>query len=438
MIWGLLTLISLIGNLPQTDETPPNIIIITIDTLRADRLPSYGYHRNTAPNLEKLIARGVRFTHHYTPEPLTAPAMATMLTARHPHEHGATRNGITIFEDLSSLPKTLTRHGYRTAAFVGNWTLRSRLSGLGPHFDDYLEIVSRKRWFGMFLSEATAKDITDDALTWLKKRNNQPFAMWLHYVEPHAPYRLHSKYLDQLGLKKSGGQYTRSERYDTEIAFCDEQIGRFFEGLEKVSPLEKTIIIFTADHGESLGEHGYWGHGRNLYQPSLKVPMAIIWPEAIKPALIKSPSSLIDIPKTVLGLIGKQKPLDFDGYDWSSTLLHNQMPPANRKLYFQAHRGAAQTRKGADRLRRRGLLELGMIDGEFKELLRVRNTTRKLHNLINDPDELNSLCDKRSAVTEGFRRWALEVEQALNRMPASTTDLSSQDIEMLRSLGYIE
>ena len=134
----------------------PDVLLITVDTLRADRLSAYGYRRPTTPNLDALLAAGVRFSAARAVEPLTAPAMTSLLTALAPHEHGATRNGLAMRPGLQSWPRTLARRGYRSAAFVGNWTLRERLSGLQEHFGSYQTITSRRRWLGLLKGEATA------------------------------------------------------------------------------------------------------------------------------------------------------------------------------------------------------------------------------------------------------------------------------------------
>ena len=247
----------------------PNVVILTIDTLRADRLSSYGYRRPTSPNVDRLLASGVRFTQARTVEPLTNPALCSMFTSLYPHEHGATRNGLRLRPGLPSVAGVLQRRGYRTAAFVGNWTLKDRISGLGEHFERYDEVFSRKRWFGVFKSEATAEDLSDAALEWLDETNGsrRPFLLWVHYVEPHAPYRLQEGFARPLGIPPAGNA-SRSDRYDTEIAFADHHLGRVLAFFDRDPALKaNTLFIFTADHGESLGEHGYWGHGRNLHEP---------------------------------------------------------------------------------------------------------------------------------------------------------------------------
>ena len=218
---GLLTALAVAGGFACEASERPNVLLLSVDTLRADRLSSYGYSRGTSPNIDRLLARGVRFCEARTVEPLTAPALASMLTSLHPHEHGSTRNGLRVRPALLSLPKILRRQGYRTAAFVGSWTLQEKLWGMAGQFERFAVVLNRARWFGMVRREATAEDLNQAAIDWLDQhltsRDRRPFFLWLHYVEPHAPYRFHRSFLNQLGADPSGELYSASGRYDTEI-----------------------------------------------------------------------------------------------------------------------------------------------------------------------------------------------------------------------------
>ena len=147
---------------------PPYVLLVTVDTLRADRLSSYGYGRPTSPNIDALLERGLRFSRARTVEPLTNPALASMLTGIEPHRHGASRNGLRVEQGLESLPKILARNGWLTAAFVSNWTLKDNVSRLGEHFEEYGEVFTRRRWLGLLNAEATATDVTDEALEHLE------------------------------------------------------------------------------------------------------------------------------------------------------------------------------------------------------------------------------------------------------------------------------
>ncbi|MES1211701.1 MAG: sulfatase, partial [Acidobacteriota bacterium] len=264
-------------------------------------------------------------------EPLTNPSLCSMFTSLYPHEHGATRNGLRLRPDAGSAARALGRRGYRTAAFVGNWTLRNDISGLGDHFQTYDEVFTRKRWLGLFKGEATGEDLTDSALAWLAenrpsghsgpsgKDSRRPFLLWVHYVDPHAPYRLQEEDAERLKIK-THGEASRSDRYDTEVSFADRQIGRLLEAFQRDPALAaNTLIVFTSDHGESLGEHSYWGHGRNLYGPTLRIPLGVIWPGRIRPAVVEAPALNLDVAPTILALAGLPVPSELQGHDWSPT-----------------------------------------------------------------------------------------------------------------------
>ena len=166
------TALAVLAGVPTVaDQAPraarPNVVIISVDTLRVDRVSAYGYERQTTPHLDRLIGQGVKFTQARTVEPLTSPALCSMFTSLYPHEHGSSRNGLRMRPGLDSLPRLLGQEGYATAAFVSNWTLRNKLSGLGEHFETYEEVLTRKRWWGLLKGEATGEDVNEHALEWL-------------------------------------------------------------------------------------------------------------------------------------------------------------------------------------------------------------------------------------------------------------------------------
>ncbi|MFP5287875.1 MAG: sulfatase, partial [Thermoanaerobaculia bacterium] len=363
---------------PEPAQRFPNVLILSIDTLRADHVSAYGYPRPPTPNLDRLLASGVRFTQARTVEPLTNPALCSMFTSLYPHEHGATRNGLRLRPGLPSAARSFARRGYRTAAFVGNWTLKNRVSGLGDHFQSYDEVFTRKRWFGMFKGEADARDLTDAALSWLdehRKTSRRPFLLWVHSVEPHAPYRLQEEFAPRLGIPTTG-EVSRQDRYDTEIAFADHQMGRLLDLVERDPHLKaNTLIVFVSDHGESLGEHSHWGHGRHLYEPALRIPLGFAWAGKLRPGVMEAPALNIDVASTLLGLTGLPVPETFRGFDWSP-VLRGAEPPRGRVTWFQAHKGAVLSKAEAPNARRKGLLELAaLLDGR-KEILRLQEGRR--------------------------------------------------------------
>jgi choline-sulfatase len=435
---------------PRPAQRFPNVVILTIDTLRVDRVSAWGYRRPTTPNLDRLLATGVRFTQARTVEPLTNPSLCSMFTSLYPHEHGATRNGLRLRPDAASLARTLGRRGYTTAAFVGNWTLRNAISGLGDHFQSYGEILTRKRWLGLFKGEATAEDLTDAALAWLASRgtsrdtaSRKPFLLWVHYVEPHAPYRLQEGFAARLGIDASR-EVSKSDRYDTEVAFADHHAGRLLAALAADPALAaNTLIVFAADHGESLGEHGDWGHGRTLCEQALRIPLGFVWPGRIHPGAVAAAAQNLDVAPTVLGLAGLPVPPAFHGYDWSAVLRGEAEPPRQRTLWFQAHKGAVLSAREAGSARRKGLLEVGMLlwpEGR-KEVFRLAEGRRALYDLTADPGETRNLAAAvaAGAPSERVRGWLAALRRGLTASDRlATTVIDPESIAKLRSLGYAE
>ncbi len=418
----------------------PNILVVTVDTLRSDRMSAFGYELSTSPNLDRLMKRGAWFTRARTIEPLTNPALSSLLTSKYPHQHGSTRNGLRMRSGLASLPKAVQAIGYRTAAFVGNWTLKDHLSGLGEHFELYEEVLTRRRWLGLVRSEADAEDVSTRAMEWItghiRERRNEPFFVWVHYVEPHAPYRYHREYAGQLELDKTD-KYPPAVRYDTEIAFVDHAIGSLLKKLENLGLGDDTMIVFASDHGESLGEHGYWGHGRFLFEPTLRIPMSITWPGRIAPLKIDAPALIIDLAPTVLSLLGQDHPSDFTGYDWTAVMAGGD-PPYDRLTHYQAHRGAVISRHDSDLARRSGLLAVGIVKNEMKEIYRLENNRRRLFDLGADPGELQSLTLKTESPSEGLQLWISDLQAALDSFDDVPEPLDEESIEALRSLGYVD
>lgn len=420
----------------------PNVLVICVDTLRADRLSSYGYDRPTSPVIDAVLAKGATYMEARTVEPLTGPSSASMITSRFPHEHGATRNGLRIRPGLDSLPKLLAKRGYRTGAFVGNWTLRDKLTGFSEHFDDYVEVFSRKRWLGLFNAEATGEDLTAEALGWVKEHREEnphaPYFAWIHYVEPHAPYRFWEEFADRLGIDAEHG-VSKSDRYDTEIAFSDREVGRLLRGLGGLEKLAAdTLVVFVADHGESLGNHGYWGHGRHVYENSLRIPMGIVWPGRVPVRRIDDPALIIDMAPTVLGLLGLAESDSFRGFDWSRVFRGEEGPP-DRPGYFQAHKGAVQMDHTSSSARADGLLEVGRVVGSRKEVLDVRDRSVRIYDVVQDPMELRNLAAPDARPSPDLVTWYDAVRQGLlaaSDIPPTELDAASE--ERLRALGYID
>jgi arylsulfatase A-like enzyme len=426
------------GAAAQADR--PSVVLITVDTLRVDRMSAFGYHRPTSPNLDKLLDGGLKFTRARTIEPLTNPALCSMITGVSPHVHGASRNGLRVAAGIDSLPKILHRNGWRTAAAVSNWTLKDNVSRLGEHFDDYLEVFTRKRWYGLLNSEATGEDVTSEAISWtddhLSRDPDQPFFLWVHYVEPHAPYRFHKEFADRLSVATKDP--SKSDRYDTEVAAVDHAIGRLIDWLFDHVPEEDLMIFFAADHGESLGEHSYWGHGRYLYEPSLAIPMGMVWHGRIQSRNEQAPALIIDVVPTFLDLLDLPIPDEIEGFSWAD-VIDGADPPMDRAICYQAHKGAVHGQHESEQARSKGLLSVGLVRDERKEILRIKNNSHMLFDLREDLLELDNLVTPDSSPSPELLQCVATISEAYGALDRiATKKLDDETVGQLRALGYLE
>jgi arylsulfatase A-like enzyme len=427
----------------------PNIVLITVDTLRADRLSMYGNPAPTSPNIDALLSAGGHFNAARTIEPLTAPAAASMLTSLYPHEHGVSRNGIPIRDGLHSLPSMLLHLNYVTAAFVSNWTLADKQSGLAEHFDVFGEVLTKKRWLFWF-GEASAEDVRLRTLEWLEEDGvypGQPLFLWVHFVEPHAPYKLHEEYADKLGVPTDGSA-TIMQQYDTEIAAVDHEIGLLLDDLREYIDVDESLLIFASDHGEGLEEHGYKGHGRHLYEEELRIPLGFTWKDHIQAAAFDAPATLLDLPPTVMGLLGAPKPQEWRGHDWSESLRTGEDGDMGRITYYQAHKGAvkggAKKARVAARKRQRGLVQLGIIEGSDKRVLDLEQGTISSYQLRPVPKSgvleyagSETSPEQSANLPADLKDWRTTVNQELaERDRSPPPELDEEAIEILRSLGY--
>jgi uncharacterized sulfatase len=204
--------------------------------------------------------------------------------------------------------------------------------------------------------------------------------------------------------------------------------------------LENTITLFTSDHGESLGEHeGYWGHGKHVYENVLRIPLSITWPAVLEPGTIGASALITDVAATLLTLTGMPGNTGFAGVDWSPVLRGEQPEPDGRVTYFQGHRGAVDPVEDPTDLRRKGLLEVGRLVGSRKEIIVVKKGTRQIFDVIDDPGEVRSLVAPDSPPSAELVDWLDEVREWLARAgDEPPPEISDEDAERLRALGYIE
>jgi arylsulfatase A-like enzyme len=424
---------------PLSAPTRPSVIVICVDTLRADHLASYGRHRPITPRIDALLARGVVMEKARTPIPLTTPAVASVLTSLYPHRHGSTRNGVPVYPGLTTLPGLLAGQGYQTAAVVSNWTLRDHLSHLGAAFQSYFEAYDRKRWRGLFKSEGSAQLVNSTVFRWVDgpRDPRRPFFLWVHYIEPHAPYRFHGEYAGQVGIP-DGAPADAAGRYATEVAYVDARLGELLDGLEARDLLGGNLVVLLADHGESLGEHSAWGHGQVCYEECLRVPLGFVYPGAIPSGRrVRAQVTLLDIAPTILGLLGLDPPSSMEGRNLSDVCA-GRRELEEVPCYFQAQRGAVLRRKHVDQGRVSGPLEISRIFGESKTTVRYHSAGQVYrYNLGADPGEWRNLARPGEELSADLAAWEKDVFGVLARQQREDPVLAEDDVERLKALGYL-
>jgi arylsulfatase len=312
------------------------VVLLTCDTLRADRLGLYGCERSTSPSLDDLARESLVFEAAWSTAPLTGPSLSALLTGRPPLELGLADNRDLLAGAATTLAERLSASGIRSAAIVSNWALRRRpeLADAGvqqgfAHFDDRMRTPEASR---PDLMERTARDTTDAALAWLAAHPRaERFFLWVHYQDPHGPYTPPPECLapeepstEEPELPVGSDHRGRGElpvyqvvdaerrpaayraRYEAEIRYFDRELGRLVEGLRENGLLERALLVFTADHGESLGEHGYFfSHGQHLHQELVRVPLFLRPPGGAEPSSReRAPASHLDLFPTILTAFG--------------------------------------------------------------------------------------------------------------------------------------
>lgn len=421
---------------------PQNVIIIAVDTLRADHLGCYGYPRNTSPNINEFSLDAVKFNQCYTPSPLTTPAFASMLTSLPPYKHGAKRNGLSIFDQVNSLPQFLKDKGYRTGAFVSNWTLKKNLTHLDRGFDTYEEILTKKRWLGLLNPEGEAPHITLEADKWLYENREQKLFLFVHYTEPHEPYVYHRDFdegYDDFEPKfyPPGSSRKKIKKYDTEVGFVDHYIGELLGKIKEYDLYEDSLIIFLADHGESFGEHDYYGHGRRLYNSGLHVPLVVKLPGAeAKDTEIDRNVSLLDVAPTILSRLDIPVPEDMEGRD----LFIENNP--DRVLFFECYKGAVHSEQDKTfRLKvrpvRYGLLkdDLKLIFDEGYEAYNLTEDQFEQRNIYKNPDKKYA---EMTTLLAAFMKDVQDFIEYSKKYHKQRSNLTAEELERLKALGYIK
>jgi arylsulfatase A-like enzyme len=425
----------MIGRLAKAEPGAPNVLLITLDTLRADHLSSYGYNRETSPNIDRLASGGAVFEHAFASSSWTLPSHATMFTGRLAHEHMA-----DWFDPLNdrypTLAEALYERGYLTGAFVANTAYVTPECGLArgfTRFDVYgnsligdagstvygkklaLNLLPRLGYFDI-PGRKRAADVNDEFLRWLDQSEGQPFFAFLNYFDLHDPYITSDPYSkrfsgevtsgDVINFQFQPGSFRRKpeltekeiqveiDSYDGCLTYLDSKLGELFAELERRGLDKNTLIIITSDHGESFGNHDLFGHGNSLYLETLHIPMILYWPGKI-PAGIR-PQQLVglnQIPSTIMELVGAGDNSAFPGASLTASLYGERQAAASDPVMSELSPGRFKdgppgypTRNGGLKslLTERWHLILG--DSGSEELYAWREDRQESRNLAGDPE----------------------------------------------------
>jgi arylsulfatase A-like enzyme/Tfp pilus assembly protein PilF len=395
----------------------PNVVIITIDTLRADHLGCYGYKNIKTPNIDALASDSIRFEHAFTAVPVTLPSHSSIFTGTYPmlsgmHDFSANKLSPT----QPTLASVLKDNGYATAAVIASAVLDSRF-GLNHGFDFYYDHFdfSRLEESNLDEMERPANVVADQALDWLSQNYQKKFLLWMHLYDPHFPYRPPAPYAQEYA----------SHPYDGEIAFADSQVGRLIQFLKDKRLYDNTIIVLSGDHGESLGEHGEQTHGFFIYNSTLHVPLIIRTPNGKTEKLVSAYASLTDIMPTVLNALGIAVPAQVQGQNLLP-IMSGKPEDAQRNLYAESF--------------------LPRIHFNWSELRGVENARYhfidapkpELYDLSKDPGENNNLLSEKKAVGDEMRAKLATLIRQYSAGPemAEKTGLDPALMERLKSLGY--
>jgi choline-sulfatase len=296
-----------------------NVLVVTFDTVRADAIGCYGDPRAKTPNVDRLASHGARFARAIAPAPTTLPSHSTLFTGLDPLTHGVHNNGtFRLGDERTTLAERLAAQGYHTAAVIGAFVLESRF-GLAQGFESYQDELHQDGAAegAAHFVERKAGTVADHALAWLAKRDARPFFLWTHFFDAHLPYMAPEEYLKGQPRRDVSGPWdaeANRREYLAEVAYADHELGRLLDALG-TETLARTLVVFTADHGEGLGEHGEYTHSRLIYEGSLRVPLVISCPALFEKPLVVSDriAGLVDVVPTVLSLLGMPEPVGLDG-----------------------------------------------------------------------------------------------------------------------------
>jgi choline-sulfatase len=393
-----------------------DLLLVTLDTVRADVLRDLGAKQVVAPNLEQLASEGVLFRAAETVTPLTLPAHCSLLTGLHPGTHGVRHNArYALGAQHVTLATVLRGAGYDTGAFVAAFPLAPEY-GTNQGFDTYDASFERAKGVD---SDRPAPAVNAAALAWLKRPRDKPFFAWIHYFDAHDPYVPREPWKSRF----PGSPYL------AEVASVDAALGEVLAALQAAGRLERTLVVVAADHGEGLGEHGEPFHGLLLHGSTVRIPLVFRGgPLQRQARTIEFPVSIVDVMPTALALLGVPGPAAMQGLDLSSQLRGEGDPPERAGALSESWYGHLEF--GWSPLR-------GLRDERHRY---IESPSPELFDVRRDPRELSNLAAKEAELAASLRAALLQAESAVSSAGASGSaaqPMSAQEMEALQSLGYV-
>lgn len=397
-----------------------SVILITVDTLRADKVGCYGNPLVRTPTMDAWAAGGIRFEDCISQTPLTLPSHTTIMTGTLPVHHGVRDNGgFVVPSELVTMAETFKAAGYRTAAFVAAYVLDSKW-GLDQGFDTYFDKFDLSRFEKISLGEVQrpANEVLDEALGWIDRNKDSKFFAWIHLYDPHTPYEPPEPFKTE---------YPRSP-YLGEIAFVDSQLARLAETIDRLALRDNLFLVLAADHGESLGEHLESTHGFFIYQGALHVPLIVVTPfKGIRGVVSKETVGLVDVMPTVCEMAGLPAPAGVQGRSLVPSFFAPGAAAADRLVYSETFYPRYHY----------GWSDLWSVqDGRFKLILAP---VPELYDLTQDPGEEKNLVYLEKKVYEDLsaRAGALRTEAQRGALESDLGKVDEETREKLAALGYV-
>ncbi len=409
----------------SADAAPqsPSIILVTIDTTRADRMGFLGSERGLTPNLDSLAKQSVVFTRAYSQVPLTTPSHAVLLTGTYPQFNHIEDLGASLSKDMPYLPEILRARGYHTAAFVGSFVLdpAGTAAGFERGFDVYdAHFHERQPGEDRYHSvERRAAEVLSHAMTWLSRQPPGPFFIWIHFYDPHDPYDPPEPFKTRYA----------SQPYDGEIAYADWVIGGLIDVLQKHDLYNNTVLAIASDHGEAFGEHGEQRHGMFLYDETIHVPLLLKLPDhRFAGKRVDDRVALVDLAPTLLETAAVPVPPAMQGHSLVP-LFDKDQGPHDRSA------GDAAVYSQSNYARAFGWS--GLSSWRTTKYLYVKAPKRELYDQIADPQARRNLAEASPAVADTLDFKLTKFQKDTSGTESSSAKLDPVQAEKLRALGYM-